>query len=253
VSVVFRCQTSEGRPAVVKISPDRARLVREAAALNRWTTTHTPTVFGVDENLGALLLEAIEPGTPLVESLAYPRLDSMTQLLTSLYEHGAPDPTYPPLAQRVTYLFDSGLKHYTLHPELIGLIPRQLYERGQNLATRLAEHAAPTALLHGDLTPRNILDGGTTRGLVAIDPTPCLGNDLAFDAVDLLLWQAADLNTITARARQLAPTIGVDLDRLLDWCTAFAAMTALELAGLSHTPHDRIQAAVTVAGQAPAA
>jgi streptomycin 6-kinase len=31
------------------------------------------------------------------------------------------------------------------------------------------------------LTPSSILDGGAERGLVAIDPAPCLG-DPAFDA-----------------------------------------------------------------------
>jgi streptomycin 6-kinase len=45
-------------------------------------------------------------------------------------------------------------------------------------------------VLHGDLTPSNILDGGAERGLVAMDPAPCLG-DAAFDAVDLILWCVA--------------------------------------------------------------
>src|SRR5207253_747165 len=80
-------------------------------------------------------------------------------------------------------LFDSGTKPYTRHPELLELIPLELYERGRRLASRLVEHVSPTSLLHGDLTPSNILDGGGKRGLVAIDPAPCLGDDLAFDAV----------------------------------------------------------------------
>ena len=58
-------------------------------------------------------------------------------------------------------------------------------------------------MLHGDLTPGNILDGGTERRLVAIDPAPCLG-DAAFDAVDLILWQAGNLD-----AGQLA-VVGLD-------------------------------------------
>ena len=133
------------------------------------------------------------------------------------------------------------------------LIPLQLYERGRQLATRLAEHVSPTSLLHGDLTPSNILDGGTQRGLVAIDPAPCLGDDLAFEAIDLLLWQADDVETIVARAEELAPAIDVDAGRLLDWCTAFAGMTALELAEASDSPRERIEAAVTLAREAPTA
>jgi streptomycin 6-kinase len=87
---------------------------------------------------------------------------------------------------------------------------RVLYERGRRLATRLAEGVPPIALLHGDLTPSNTLDGGAQRGLVAIDPAPCFGDDLAFEAVDLLLWQADDVDTIAARAKLLAPAIGAD-------------------------------------------
>jgi streptomycin 6-kinase len=102
------------------------------------------------------------------------------------------------------------------------------------------------------LTPNNILDGGNERGLVAIDPAPCLGDDLAFDAVDLLLWQASDIDMIAGRGDQLAPAIGVEASRLLDWCTAFAAMVALELAEAPNTPRERIDAAVSLAEHAPA-
>ena len=64
MSVVIWCRMVDGRPAVLKISPDRTRLANEAAALDRWPTVHTPSVLAVDESVGALLLEAIEPGTP---------------------------------------------------------------------------------------------------------------------------------------------------------------------------------------------
>jgi streptomycin 6-kinase len=251
MSVVIRCQTADGRPAVLKISPDRLRLANEASALESWATVHTPTVLAVDESVGAVLLEAIEPGVSLAESATYPRLEIVSELLTSLHATGFPDPSYPPLAERIAYLFDSGTKPYTRRPELIELVPPELYERGRQLANRLVEHVSPTALLHGDLTPSNILDGGNGRGFVAIDPAPCLGDDLGFEAIDLVLWRADDVDLIGARAEQLAPAIGVDARRLLDWCTAFAAMTALELAEASDSSPERIRVAVTLASRAP--
>src|SRR5947209_4532269 len=67
MSVVIRCYVSGARPAVLKVSPDRSRLAKEAAALDRWTTVHAPSVLAVDESVGALLIEAIEPGTALAE------------------------------------------------------------------------------------------------------------------------------------------------------------------------------------------
>jgi streptomycin 6-kinase len=253
MSVVIRCRMPDGGGAVLKVSPDRVRLANEAAALERWRTVHTPSVLAVDESVGALLMEAIEPGTALVESLVYPDVATAADLLTSLHASGVPDPSYPSLAHRVAYLFDSGTKPYERHPELLELIPLGLYERGRKLATRLADSVPRTALLHGDLTPSNILDGGAQRGLVAIDPAPCLGDDLGFDAIDLLLWQADGIDAIAARAEQLAPAIDVDAGRLLDWCTAFAGMTALELAEAPDTSAQRIEAAVALANQAPKA
>jgi streptomycin 6-kinase len=213
------------------------------------TTAHTPSVFAVDESVGALLIEAIEPGTPLVESLVYPDLHAVGNLLTSLHD-GIPDPSYPTLADRVAYLFDSGTAPYRRRPEVSELVPPELYERGRRLATKLAEGVPPTALLHGDLTPSNILDGGARRGLVAIDPAPCLGDDLAFDAVDLLLWQATSADAVADRAQLLAPAIGVKSAHLLEWCIAFAAMIALELAESGDADPDRIHTYLALATQA---
>jgi hypothetical protein len=68
---------------------------------------------------------------------------------------------------------------------------------------------------------------------------------------DLVLWRADDVDLIGARAEQLAPAIGVDARRLIDWCTAFAAMTALELCEAFDSSPDRIRVAVTLASQAP--
>jgi streptomycin 6-kinase len=252
MSVVIRCRMADGRPAVLKASPDRTRLANEAAALDRWTTVHTPSVFAVDPHVGALLMEAIEPGTALIESLSYPALESVADLLLSLHTTGVPDPSYPTVANHVAYLFESGVAPYKRHPELAELIPKELYERGRRLATRLAEESSPTILFHGDPTPSNILDGGPARGLVATDPSPCLG-DAAFDAIDLVLWLADDVDTIEARVEFLAPAIGADAVRLLDWCIAFAAMDALELAESPDCPRERVQTYLTLAAQAPTA
>jgi streptomycin 6-kinase len=248
VSVVLRCRLSDGRPAVLKTSPDRRRLAGEAAALGQWATPHAPAVLTFDEPHGALLIEAIEPGTPLVEGGVCPGLDQVAGLMNGLHRSGLPKPFFPPLAERVRYLFVSGAKPYERTPEVADVVPRSLYERGRRLATRLAERRLRDVLLHGDLTPSNILDGGCERGLVAIDPAPCVG-DPAFDAVDLLLWTADSADTVAARADQLAPALGTDAERLLDWCRAFAAMIAVELAE-SGAPRERLEASLALADRA---
>ena len=251
MSVVIRCRTADGRPAVLKITPDNARLANEAVALERWTAAHTPSLYAVDEDVGSVLLEAIEPGTPLIESMAYPRPESVAELIAALHATDVTDLSFPTLAQRVSYLFDMASRTYTRRPDLDAVVSRELYERGRRLGTRLAEDVPPSALLHGDLTPRNILDGGTQRGLVAIDPAPCLGDDLSFDTLDLLLWQADDVDTIVARAEELAAVIDVSVNRVLDWCTAFAGMGALELAEADYKPSKHVEALVRLAARAP--
>jgi streptomycin 6-kinase len=237
-SVVLRCRTAEGRPAVLKVSPDRRRLQEEAAALARWQTPHVPVVLAVDESAGALLIEAMEPGTPLDEAAAYPQLHMLAALITALHAEPGRELPYRPVGERIAYLYESGEKNYERRPDLAAVISPELYERGRRLAMRLAADTPAGVLLHGDLTPANILDGGE-RGLVAIDPAPCLG-DRAFDAIDLVLWRAEDVETITSRAEQLAPAIGADAGGLLRWCSAFAAMTALEMAEASAS-HDQLE------------
>jgi len=249
MSVVFCCQMADGRRAVLKASPDRTRLAVEAAALEAWHTIHTPAVIALDERLGALLLEAIQPGTPLVVSPAYPAVESIAELLGSLHSSPVPRPSYPTVEEHVRYLFDSSVKLYQRHPQLSAVVAPELYERGRTLAARLAQHDLPTVLLHGDLTPSNVLDGGAERGLVAIDPAPCLG-DAAFDAVDLILWQADDLETIQARAERLAAVTGMEIGRVLAWCSAFASMNALEIASQGSAPSARIEALLKLASQA---
>jgi streptomycin 6-kinase len=236
---------------VLKISPDKPRLATEATALAGWTAPHTPVVFAVDEDAGALLMEEITPGTALVGSGAYPDLETVAELIGGLHVSAVPDRSFPPLADRVGYLFEASTAIYRRSPETVRLVPPELYERGRRLAGRLVDGTAPAAVLHGDLTPRNVLDGGPERGLVAIDPAPCLGDDPAFDAVDLLLWQASDLATIEARAGRLAAALHADPERLLGWCAAFAAMVALELAESPDRPEDRFAALLALAATAP--
>ena len=76
--------------------------------------------------------------------------------------------------------------------------------------------------------------------------------------ISLLFWQAGDLDTISRRAELLAPAMGVDATRLLDWCTAFAGMAAGDLGGTgqrAEPPGDnrseRVRAALSLAAQAP--
>ena len=119
----------------------------------------------------------------------------------------------PAVTQFIAYLFGSWARQRQLHPELVELVPGDLFERGRGFAARLAAESSATVVLHGDLTPVNVLDGGDRRGPGRHRSRPCLG-DPAYDAIDLLVWQAGDIATIEARAAVLATAIEVDVARL---------------------------------------
>jgi streptomycin 6-kinase len=250
VSAVFRCRIADGRGAVLKVSPDRSRLAQETAALRAWQTVHVPQVIGFDEGMGALLMDAIDPGTPLSMSTDHPSAEVIAELVSSLHT-GTRDPSFPSVSRRVEYLFASSAKLYERDPGLNEVIPDELYGRGRALAERLARVESRDVLLHGDLTPNNILNGGEERGLVAIDPAPCIG-DAAFDTVDLVLWRADSLATIEARAERLAVAIGVDASAIFSWCVAFAGMNALELASQADRDRSHVDVLVELASKVDA-
>jgi streptomycin 6-kinase len=230
VSVVICCRLADDEPAVLKISPDLPRIAVEGAALSSWHTPHVPKVIARSTEHGALLMEAIRPGTALDESGQLPPLPALADLVRALHDTAPPVPIVSSVADRIAALFDAGKANYARRPDLLTVIPAELYDRGRRAALALAaETSVGQVLLHGDLTAVNVLDGGTRRGLVAIDPAPCSG-DPAFDAVDLLLWQVADLTGLIARATDLASRLDLCSERMVRWCAAFAPMAALERA-----------------------
>lgn len=187
----------EGVPVVLKVTPDPALAVQEWAALRAWEPSpRAVRVLRADPGRGALLVEGLVPGTPAQDG------PGLLEVLRGLH---VPAPEgFPPLAERVDFVF--------------GLLSRRHpgdHSRAHAEALRLARQRVPSVLLHGDLHPLNVLDGGE-RGLVAIDPRACVG-DAASDAVDFA-YLGPDLE---ARIEWLSAV--VDGDRLAAWCRVYAA------------------------------
>jgi streptomycin 6-kinase len=188
-----------------------------------------PALLARDDHAGALLLEAIVPGRPLNEDAAPASAASVGRLLREL-RGPAPPAGLLPLRERVDFCFELWLTRRAANPVARATVPDGALERGHALARSLAgDFAGPSALVHGDLHPGNVLDGGPGRGLVAIDPRACAG-DPGFDAVDLILWGAETTAAARARIAAVALHAGDDPERLGAWCAALAAMSAASLA-----------------------
>jgi streptomycin 6-kinase len=228
-SLVVRCRRADGRAAVLKLTPDVQLGAAEAWALRRWELSgRVPLVWGHDAALGALLLEAIPSETPLSELGRAVALDEVANLIGALHRSGAPvvGDGVVPLAARVEFIFQHWIARHGRRGEVVTrAVPVDRLRRGYELARALAADASEPVLLHGDLHPGNVLDGGAVRGLVAIDPRPCVG-DAAVDVVDWVFWAVDDPGAWEPRSRNLAVALGLDHERLWAWCAAFAAMLA---------------------------
>jgi streptomycin 6-kinase len=201
---VFLGQQPGGRRVVLKLTPDPGIAADEAVALRAWAATpQAVDLLDAEPADGALLLEAVQPGTKVSDWRELPRLADVAGLLAALRQmpgpsagppasagpRPAPDTgSLPSMAERLEVMFDRTARRRARAP-VAGLVSPGLLNRARRLALALAADG-PAELVHGDLHPANVLDGGQARGLVAIDPRPSLG-DPDWDAVDWVMTRAA--------------------------------------------------------------
>lgn len=248
-SLVVRCRRADGRTAVLKLTPDPELGSAEASALQGWESSgRVPLVWGYDPPSGALLLEAIPNETPLSELGTAVELAEVANLINGLHRCAAPGAAdgVVSLAERVEFIFEYWIERHARRGEAVThAVPVDRLRRGHELARALVADAGVVVLLHGDLHPGNVLHGGAARGLVAIDPRPCVG-DAAVDAVDWVFWAVDDPRGWEPRSRDLALALGADHERLWAWCAAFAAMLAASEAGRGASA-ERVAALLAIA------
>ncbi|MEA2169443.1 MAG: streptomycin 6-kinase [Solirubrobacteraceae bacterium] len=193
-SVTLRCRAGTGRrKAVLKLTPDPALAVAEAAALKVWAGGPAVELLAIDAERGALLLEWLDAAPINVPA------EAAAELVVAL--HAVPPPAgLPTLRARLPEGFDLAQRRGAAWADR------------REVALALAEDDVPPVLLHGDLHVRNVLVRG--KRLVAIDPRPCVG-DPAWDAADWVIGSRE-------RCAVLAAAIGADPDRLWAWSEVFA-------------------------------
>jgi len=221
-SVVLRCEWPDGTPAVLKLSPDKALLTKQVEMLRVFAPSgRVPAVLAADEEAGAMVLEEVLPGTE-AEDL---RQESLPQLWGELLAalHAVPVPPHWPsdLRGRFEESFDR-IGRRLSEPAIGARIDQATWQRAVRRCETLLDTQSPRVLLHGDLHLGNALDGGPSRGLVAIDPKACVG-DPCFDAVDYVV-SGAGHEGVEARCRLVATACGLDEDRLFEWSRVVAPM-----------------------------
>jgi streptomycin 6-kinase len=216
--------TGTGGTRVLKLTPDHRIAADEATALSVWAgCSRVVQILDADLAEGAILLEGIEPGTQLTGRGTDIPWHQLGELITQLHSVPARG-EFPPLAERIETIYD------LYERRLVGsaaesYLPLELLRAARKRAALLAA-TGPVALLHGDLHPANVLDGGPVRGIVAIDPRPSLG-DPAIDLADWVLLPLSAGGTLDDGIGALGPYLpDLDVDRVLAWCVALAPLLA---------------------------
>jgi streptomycin 6-kinase len=235
LSVAIRVTMADGRPAVLKLSPDARSLAEQAGMLRMFEPSgRVPAVLA--DAPGALLLEAVQPGTEMDDVPQQPTAGEFAELLADLHAVDPPPGVDLRDARELTDEFVRGGMGQLMEPAIAARLHRSDFERALDELDTLSATPSPSVLLHGDLHLGNVLDGGP-RGLVAIDPMACVG-DRCWDAVDYVLAGAGRPDGIEYRLHALSTEAHLDAERLYARCRVVAAATAIH--ALRHGGQERV-------------
>lgn len=237
----------DGTPAVLKLCVPNHELGPELDALRHFDGRGCARLLASDEASGALLLERVEPGTPLVtiddEAATSIAADVMRQLWRT-----------PPTEHRFPTIEHWGRGFARLRDRFDGPgpLPAAMVERAESLFAELLASAAPAVVLHGDLHHGNIL-AATREHWLAIDPKGVLGEPayevgalLRNPMDDVAIWPHLE-RVMSRRVDQLSEALGVDRQRVRGWGIAQAVLSAwwcIEDNACGWEPQFRIAAAL---------
>jgi streptomycin 6-kinase len=202
--------------AVLKLAMPHMEGEHEIHGLRFWNGDPTVQLLEAEDDLGAMLLERCEPGTPL-HSVEEPEQDVViARLLRCLWRSPAPPHPFRPLSALTSYWSAETLAAAEQWPDA-GIV-----REGLRLFKELPQSASREVLLATDLHAGNVLRARREPWLV-IDPKPFVG-DPAYDATQHLFNCEARLRSDLDRTiRHFADLLGVDHERVRLWTLARAA------------------------------
>jgi streptomycin 6-kinase len=220
----------DGAGLILKLGVPNPELLSEIDALRFYQGRGCVRLLAWDREVGALLLERLQPGTPL--SRLCPGYDERATsiaagVMRALWRPAPEEHAFVTVGrwaagfQRLRARFDGET----------GPLPEGRVRQAEQIFADLLASAAEPTLLHGDLHHDNILDAGhgTWR---AIDPKGVVGEPayevgalLRNPFPALLSWPQPE-RILARRLDQLSAELGLDRQRLLDWALAQAVLSA---------------------------
>ena len=207
---------ANGTSAVLKLGMPHMEGEHEIQGLRFWDGDPTVRLLEASDDLGAMLLERCEPGTPL-RALPEPEQDLViAPLLRRLWRPPAAPHPFRPLSAMMEY-WSGETRARSQHWPDTGLV-----REGLRLFNELPRAAPADVLLATDLHAGNVLRARRERWLV-IDPKPFVG-DPAYDATQHLLNCPGRMHSDPGGTiRRFSDLLGVNDERVRLWTFARAA------------------------------
>jgi streptomycin 6-kinase len=216
-----------GARLVLKVGVPVRELLTEMEALRVFDGRGAARLIDADAEAGALLLERLEPGTPLTalcETEDAAATSAAASVMRKLWRPAPAGHSFPTVADwgrgfgRLRERFGGGA----------GPFPRALVEEAESLFSELLESSAEPVLLHGDLHHGNVLAAAREPWL-AIDPKGLVGEP-AYEVGALLRNPLPQLFRWPVRATerriaQLSDELGFERERVRGWGLAQALLS----------------------------
>ena len=207
---------ADGTAAVLKLGMPHMEGLHEIKGLRFWNGDAAVRLMDADEELGAMLLERCEPGTPLRELPEAEQDPVIAGLLRRLWRTPPARHGFRPLSFMIECWSRETLADAARWADS-GLV-----REGLRLFGELSRTPEDPVLLATDLHAGNVLRSQREPWLV-IDPKPFVG-DRAYDATQHLLNCRARLRADPDEAiSRFADLVAVDRERIRLWTFARAA------------------------------
>jgi streptomycin 6-kinase len=220
-----------GERLVLKLGVPTLDLLREIEALLAFGGRGAARLADSDASRGALLLERLEPGTPLTalcEEDDGAATSAAAAVMRSLRRTPLHQPHIFPTAADWGLGFGSCRARFGGGP---GPFPPKLFEEAESLYAELLDTSAPPTLLHGDLHHGNVL-AASREPWLAIDPKGVVAEHayevgaLLRNPLPRLLRLPDPVRATERRIARLSEELGLDRARVRGWGLAQAMLSA---------------------------
>ena len=242
-ALVLPVRTTDGTPAVLKLTWPHEEATYEDRALAHWNGAGAVRLLAADPDAYVLLLERLHADRDLTGVLLDDALTCVGRLLRRLNT-----PAAGPFTRVADRVDDWSAEIGAALRQPSNGIPRRLLEAAAAVLSDDPSAGAPV-LLHTDLHYENVLAADREPWL-AIDPKPMLGN--AEYEVAPLLWnrwpEATGSNDLAQHLRRRADVVseaaGLDRDLVAAWVVVREAVEAVD--ALETPDDDWRQTSVTI-------